>query len=73
MINNLPGYPDVEVEIIIRADGHRLNHIAVRTRRGPGPTYRDDTVRAVTGALAEASDNALAFIQRAYPKPAGDL
>lgn len=72
MIINEPDDEEIEVEVTVRADSHRLTFRAVRARRHGEDGYAADTARAVRTALAEASDHALDFVIRAYPTKPGE-
>ncbi len=60
-----PG-PDVEVEVIVRVDHHRLTFRADRRRVGPANGTTADAVRR---AIDEAGIAATEFVARAYGGP----
>lgn len=67
--------PDVEVELVIRVDGHRLCFRAERRRddwvRRDGGAAQPTAVTstAVEEAVTEAQAAAVRFVGRAYPTP----
>ena len=60
----------VEVDIVVRVDGHRMCFRAERTRLGTRPEALAATREEAGTAIRNATGEALAFIGRAYPQDA---